>query len=137
MKAVFAVFIGGLLGSAARIALDAAIPHTDTAFPVSTLLINIVGSFALGTLVTGVWPVAPAWLRAALGPGVLGSFTTFSAVAVSLVTLADGGRLLTAAAYLAATLALGFAGAAAGLALGARITPAAHTPRPSPSEGTP
>jgi CrcB protein len=112
------VFAGGIVGTATRLGLDALVPHSDTGFPVSTLGINIVGSLILGYLVAGVWPTAPAWLRAALGPGVLGSFTTFSALVISLVTLTDAGRIGLAMAYLGASLLLGFAAAAAGLALG-------------------
>ena len=37
-----------------RFALDAVIPHSDSQFPLSTLPVNVVGSFALGTLVTTV-----------------------------------------------------------------------------------
>jgi CrcB protein len=118
MLAVVAVLVGGALGTGIRITLDDLIPHTDTTFPLSTLLINIVGSLALGFLVARVWPVAPEWLRAGAGPGVLGGFTTFSAVMASMVTLAANGRVLVALVYLALTLVLGFGGAALGLWLG-------------------
>ncbi|MCU1407505.1 MAG: hypothetical protein JWQ43_3808, partial [Glaciihabitans sp.] len=121
MRAVVLVFVGGMLGTAARLGLDALLPHTDTGFPASTLLINVVGSLALGFLVAGVWPTVSAPLRAALGPGVLGSFTTFSAVVVSLTTLAVDGQELLALLYLALSLLLGFGAAALGLFLGARF----------------
>jgi CrcB protein len=120
MLAVVAVLIGGALGTGIRITLDDLIPHTDTTFPVSTLLINIVGSLVLGFLVARVWPVAPEWLRAGAGPGVLGGFTTFSAVMVSMVTLAANGRVLMAIVYIALTLVLGFGAATLGLWLGRR-----------------
>ena len=90
------MLVGGLVGTGLRLGIDALLPHADDAFPWSTLLINVVGSFALGVLVARVWPTAPAWLRAGLGAGLLGSFTTFSAVAVSLVALADAGEWATA-----------------------------------------
>lgn len=70
----------------------------------------------------GVWSTAPGWLRAGLGAG-LGSFTTFSALAVSLVSLTAAGFGMLALAYLAATLVLGLAAAALGLRLGSpRVT---------------
>jgi len=120
MKPILAVFAGGVLGTAARVALDTALPHGDTGFPLSTLLINIVGSLALGFLVAGMWPKVSGTVRALLGPGVLGSFTTFSALAVSLVTLAADGQFLLGAAYLLLSLVFGFGAAAVGLLLGAR-----------------
>jgi CrcB protein len=121
MGAVVAVLVGGILGTALRLLTDHAIPHGDTTFPLSTLLINIVGSFALGFLVARVWSTAPNWLKAGLGPGLLGGFTTFSAVMVSLVTLAGNGHPVLALLYLAATLVAGFGAAALGLVTGSRL----------------
>jgi CrcB protein len=65
----------------------------------------------------------PVWARAGLGAGLLGSFTTFSAVAVSLVSLTTAGFGMLALAYLAANLLLGLTAAVLGLRLA--------TPRPT------
>ena len=113
-----AVVVGGVIGTGLRLALDGAIPHTDATFPLSTLIINSVGAFVLGVLVARVWGTAPSWLKAGLGVGVLGSFTTFSAFAVSLVSLTAAGEGMTALGYLALTLVLGLGAAWLGLALG-------------------
>jgi CrcB protein len=121
MREVGAVFLGGLLGTGIRWSLDTALPHGDDGFPLSTLLINVVGAFVLGLLVARVWPSAPPWLRAGLGTGVLGSFTTFSAFAVALVTLTDAAAPATAVGYLLLTLVVGIGAAFAGLSLGARL----------------
>lgn len=118
MRDLLAVIVGGLLGTGARFALDGALVHADDQFPVSTLIVNVLGAFLLGYLVARVWPTAPTWLRAGLGVGLLGSFTTFSAVAVSLVSLGAAGQWMPALAYLAATLVLGLAAAWLGLRLG-------------------
>lgn len=115
-----AVLLGGAIGTALRLAIDLGLPHAD--FPWPTLLINTVGAFALGMLVGRVWPSASSWLRAGLGPGLLGSFTTFSAVAVSLVSLTAAGSWMLALAYLAATLVLGLGAAWLGLRLGGQRT---------------
>jgi len=117
-RPLLAVVVGGMLGTGLRLGVDLAVPHTDETFPVSTLLINAIGAFALGVLVSRVWPGARPWVRAGLGPGLLGSFTTFSAFAVSLVSLADSDQWMLAAGYLLATLACGFGAAWAGLRLG-------------------
>lgn len=120
---VVAVLLGGVLGTGLRLTLDAVIHHDDSQFPWSTLLINVVGSFALAFLVARVWPTAPAWLRAGLGTGLIGSFTTFSALIVSLLTLTGAGMLLLAAGYLLVSLVGGLAAALLGLKLGSRSTP--------------
>jgi len=120
---VLAVLLGGIVGTGLRIGLDALIPHQDDTFPWSTLLINVVGSFALGLLVARVWPVAPGWLRAGLGTGLLGSFTTFSAFAVSIVTLTRSGLGWVAVVYLVVSVAAGLVAAFLGLRLGRRAEP--------------
>lgn len=114
---LLAVIVGGLVGTGLRLGIDALLPHADDRFPWSTLIINVVGAFVLGFLVARVWPSAPDWLRAGLGVGLLGSFTTFSAIAVSLVALADAGEWVTAVGYLVVTVAAGLLAAWAGLAL--------------------
>ena len=116
LRTILAVAIGGVLGTAARLGVDAVLPHPHDAFPWSTLIVNVVGSLALGFLVARVWPTAPDWLRAGLGAGVLGSFTTFSAIAVSMIEL----PLPLAALYLAVSLVLGLLAALLGLRLGRR-----------------
>ena len=114
-----AVLLGGILGTGLRLTIDQLV-LPESAFPWATLLINVLGSFVLGLLVAKVWPTAPAWLRAGLGTGVLGSFTTFSAVIVSLLSLAVSGMTLLAVVYLVVTLVLGLAAALLGIRLGAR-----------------
>lgn len=118
MREVIAVLIGGATGTAARWGIDTVLPHSDDGFPVSTLIANTIGAFVLALLVARVWTTAPQWLRAGLGAGLLGSFTTFSAVAVSLVAMPVSGQWMPALAYLALTLVLGLGAAVLGLRLG-------------------
>jgi CrcB protein len=116
---LLAVFLGGVVGTGARMAADWLIPGVG----IATLVVNMVGSFALGVLVSSLWRRAPHWLRAGLGVGVLGSFTTFSTVALTLIRFAEAGDPLTAVLYLAATLLLGLAAAWLGLRVGTRPAP--------------
>ena len=115
MRPFLAVMAGALVGTGLRLGIDSLVGS-----PLSTLLINIVGSFVLGLLVARLWATASPSLKAGLGPGLLGTFTTFSAVAVALVAFADAGEWMPAAAYLAATLVGGLLAALAGLRLGRR-----------------
>lgn len=127
MKTVLAALAGGAVGTGSRLAADLLLPHGGNELPIGTFLVNLVGSFLLGVAVARVWPVAPEWLRVALGPGLLGSFTTFSAVAVSAVELTSEGVALVAVVYVAASLVGGIAAAALGIHLGA---PRATAPPP-------
>jgi CrcB protein len=119
-REVAAVAVGGIVGTALRLALDTVIPHTDTEFPLSTLLINILGSFVLGALVATLWRrlSTPNWLKVGLGTGMVGSFTTFSALIVSLLGEAQHGLWMLALLYLVLSLVLGFGAALLGLSLG-------------------
>ncbi len=116
-----AVFVGGLIGTSLRLLIDLALAHDLDEFALGTLLVNTLGAFALGLLVAALWPRVPGWVRAGLGPGILGSFTTFSALAVSVVALGQAGDLVGAVLTVVLSLGLGILAAWAGLTLGARL----------------
>lgn len=82
-KDILAVAIGGAIGTALRILLDILLSLIFfTMSLVSIITINSIGSFLLGFLVAGLWtrPSTPHWMKLAVGPGLLGGFTTFSGV---------------------------------------------------------
>ena len=130
VRAYLAVAVGGLIGTGLRLACDLALPHADGELPVETLVVNLVGTFVLGWLVGGLWtrPSMPTWLKAGLGSGVIGSFTTLSAVIASLLVLTREGEAWLAGVYLLVSVAGGLALAAAGLRIGSLI---AHRPMPT------
>ena len=109
-----AILAGGVVGTGLRAAVAAVVPVAS--FPLATLLVNLAGAFALGVL-AGSRPDAPPRVRAFLGTGLLGSFTTFSALAVDVVALGDRAGLL--AVYVLASMAGGLALARLGVARGA------------------
>lgn len=112
-----------MCGTGLRLLVDTLLPHSDAQFPLGTLLVNVAGTFVLALLVARFWSGASEWLRAGLGAGLLGSFTTFSAVAVSLVAQTSTGLWMMAGAYLLLSLSLGLAAAALGLRVGRISTP--------------
>ena len=130
MLPYLAVFAGGLAGTGLRLAIDLALPHAADAFPWSTLIVNLAGTFALGWLAGGLWtrPSTPTWLKAGVGSGVIGSFTTLSAVMGSLAILAREGQTASAFVYLGVSLVAGLGLAAAGLKVGSSL---AHRPMPT------
>ena len=102
----------------------------DGELPVETLIVNLVGAFALGWLAGGLWtrPTTPMWLKAGLGSGLIGSFTTLSAVMASLIALNGVGEPWVAALYLLLSVVGGLGLAAAGLRIGSLL---AHRPMPT------
>ncbi|GAB2825936.1 CrcB family protein [Alpinimonas psychrophila] len=122
LLAVIAVFVGGLVGTALRLGLDVLLPHASGAASIawSTVLVNLIGSLVLGYLVARLWrlPNTPGWLKIGLGTGLLGSFTTFSALAVNVVDALSLGNIGVAFASLGLSLVGGILAAWAGLALG-------------------
>ena len=117
---LLAVFVGGLIGTTLRVLVDLALPHDLRAFALSTLLVNVIGSFVLGLLVAALWQRVPGWVRVGLGPGILGTFTTFSALAYSIVALTQDGDALGAVLAIVLSLGFGRLSAWAGLTIGAR-----------------
>lgn len=115
------VAAGGALGAVLRHLVDTA--ATPGLFPWPTLAINVAGAFALGILPTLAVVRRSRRVALAVGPGLLGGFTTVSAWAGQVRDLADTGHADLAGLYLAVTLAAGLLAAA----LGHRI---AHRPDP-------
>lgn len=83
------VMLGGALGAVCRFAVSIQMKRIfSTEFPLSTLLINLTGSFLLGLLL-GFDPAS--LVRLLLGTGFLGGFTTFSTFQVENVALLQRG----------------------------------------------
>lgn len=117
-KDLLPVIIGGALGTALRILLDIILSLVFATFSLgSTMLINAVGSFALGFLVAGLWakPKTPRWFKVGIGPGLLGGFTTFSGVMLQALLIQNP---LMTAAFLAFSIATSLFAAVLGIWLG-------------------
>ena len=78
---------GGAIGAVARYGVGVgAAKLFGLAFPWGTLIVNVIGCLAMGVLAARLGP-ADESLRLALGVGVLGGFTTFSAFSLETVRL--------------------------------------------------
>lgn len=129
-KAWAAVAAGGLVGTELRYGLGVLFPEQAGNVPWTTLAINVTGSFVLGMLTT-VWIARPHtafWLRAGIGPGLLGSFTTFSALVASVDQLVRSGLHAVWISYLVLSVLLGLAAAASGWRTGKAIAREGGTP---------
>lgn len=111
-----AVVVGGMLGGGARIGVSLLL-NPEEGFPLGTFVVNVVGAMLLGYLLTRLVRVVDDRSLAIplLCTGVLGSFTTFSALSFEVWGLLDDGRVALSLGYAAASLALGLGGAWAGV----------------------
>ena len=103
MRLFLVVALGGALGGVLRWTCGQLVADGG-GFPVTTFAINVLGAFLLALL-----PAVPVVRRSrtvavALGPGVLGGFTTLSAASEQTRALLDSGDVLTAGGYLVGTL---------------------------------
>lgn len=121
MNHLLAVALGGALGASLRYAVGLwIIPGHPSAWPMATLLINIVGSALLGAVTvfateTGQLSIAA---RLFLTVGICGGFTTFSTFAYETLDLAVRGLPLRAAAYAVVSVACCVAATFGGGAVG-------------------
>jgi len=108
------VALGGAAGSALRYQTGRWMtlwlgPQAVTAFPWATLVVNVLGSLAMGVLA--------GWLarngsggeqwRLLLGVGLLGGFTTFSAFSLELMQLIQRGQPGLATIYAGVSVVAG------------------------------
>ena len=104
------IALGGALGSAARYLVGLAV-----SFPMGTLAVNILGSFAIGLLWAG--QLDRTGLMAFLMIGVLGGFTTFSTFSLDVLRLMSDGRMGAAGLYALSSVGLALLACYAGLSL--------------------
>lgn len=125
MRELLLVAAGGALGSVLRWSATAALARLsrDAAFPWGTLAVNLVGSCAIGFVLTLAFErssVPPA-TRLFLVTGVLGGFTTFSAFSWETLVLLRDGHALAAAGYAGGSVLGGLLAAFLGVALATRL----------------
>ena len=117
------IALAGGVGAVTRFVTAAAVARRSRfRVPLGTLVINVTGSFLLG-LLTGLLALSSAGssgatLKAVIGTGFCGGFTTFSTASVESVRLwlAEGRAI--GVGYAATTLVLGVVAAATGIGVG-------------------
>ena len=104
MRTFLLVCTAGALGTAARYLIALAFPRKD--FPYGVLIVNVIGSFAIGAIT--VW----CYRRGVSGPilatlttGFLGGFTTYSAFNYDLTMFIAEGSIGKSIVYALATVA--------------------------------
>jgi fluoride exporter len=118
---IFLVFVGGGLGAAARYLLQGAVYRfTGAGFPYGTIVVNVLGCFVIGLLMSSMeerFLAAPP-LRIFLTIGVLGGFTTFSSFSYETMALLREGDLLAGGLNIFASMVICLGATWLGLGLG-------------------
>ncbi|MFB1099863.1 CrcB family protein [Terribacillus sp. JSM ZJ617] len=92
------VLAGGWLGAISRYEISRRVEtFWRNNFPLSTFLINIMGSFLIGLVLQADW--GAGWYNF-LAVGFLGSFTTFSTFFLEIVQLGSRRKIAMALGYL-------------------------------------
>ena len=114
---VLGVGLLGGVGAIGRFLLDGAVAgRVGRDFPYGTLVVNVIGAFALGVLV-GAALDQNAYRLA--GTGLVGAFTTFSTWALESHRLGEDGELRLGVLNFAISLMLGIVAVWGGRHLGA------------------
>lgn len=121
------VALGGAIGTGLRAGLGLLLPPVH-GIPWTTAGVNIVGAFLLGLLLEvlerrGDETAQRRRLRLFAGTGVLGGFTTYSALATDTVLLGGTASVPVAAAYAVGTVLIGGLATLLGILAGTRLQP--------------
>lgn len=100
-----AVFVGGAIGTLARVELAEAWAHGPTHWPWATLVVNLLGAALLGAI--AVRTTTRPHVHGLLGTGLCGGLTTFSTLQLEVIEMIDAGATGRALAYLSVSLVLG------------------------------
>ena len=122
MERLVWICLGGAAGTGARylIALWAA-QRLGSAFPYGTLIVNLVGCFAIAGIMHAALVLSwPPTLRSAITIGFIGGLTTYSSFNYETTRLLDEGAVGPAVLNAATTIVGGFAAGWLGL-LSARL----------------
>ena len=113
---------GGFLGATARYGILVAVDKlvSQPSFPWGVLLANIVGSFIIGVL-AGIGDSRHIWSEQArlfLLIGLLGGFTTFSAISNDTLSMIRASNYIGALGNVSLSLGLGLAAVTGGYMVG-------------------
>jgi len=100
MKEIILVFLGGGLGSTIRFILNKLIPNDS--FPFSTLIVNLIGSFLIGLIIS--YLIKNNMLKSdyflLLVVGICGGLTTFSAFSLENLNMIKSNEIFNSIIYI-------------------------------------
>ena len=119
LKNFLAAGAGGALGAMLRYGMTVLGAHLHWSSNLPTFLVNIIGSFIMGMLVSSC--EQGTWLLMAT-VGICGGFTTFSTFSMQSVNMLQEGKWGQAAIYIFGTLAVCLLVAWLGCLAGGRLS---------------
>lgn len=125
MKQALYVGFAGAIGAICRVGIGRLFIDASD-FPMSTLTVNLIGTFILCLLSAGVIQrlTADKQIQTAVTTGFIGSFTTFSAFSMETVNLMQDGQVMLAIFYVAVSVIGGLAIGLFGFMIGRRMVKA-------------
>ncbi len=94
---LFAVIVGGGIGAASRYIVTIwSLKQWGSAFPLGTLIVNVVGCFIIGFFMSAAterWMLNPRWCLFVV-TGFLGGLTTFSSFTYETIKLFDNAEFI-------------------------------------------
>lgn len=100
MKEIILVFLGGGLGSTIRFILNKLIPNDS--FPFSTLIVNLIGSFLIGLIIS--YLIKNNMLKSdyflLLVVGICGGLTTFSTFSLENLNMIKSNEVFNSIIYI-------------------------------------
>lgn len=124
MKNLIAIAAGGAVGSVLRYWLSTWVyALAGRGFPYGTLVVNVLGCFAVGVLFVVLLERLSddTVLRAGLLIGLIGGFTTFSTFSLETFNLIEEGEWLKALLNMAGSVVLGLGATWIGVLLGRQL----------------
>lgn len=118
IKNFLAAGAGGAIGAMLRYGMTVLGVQLHWSPNLSTFLVNIIGSFVMGLLVSGC--EQGTWMMMAT-VGLCGGFTTFSTFSIQTVNLMQDGKWGSAAIYIFGTLTVCFLMAWTGCLVGQKL----------------
>ena len=118
-QAIILAMVGGAFGSATRylithLSSDLSKHH---GFPFGTLVVNVVGSLAVGYILTWSADHTHDRWRLLAATGFCGGFTTFSAFSQETFSLLSMGKVSLALLYIISSIVIGLLATLAGVSI--------------------
>lgn len=116
------VIIGGCFGTLARYVIALLVPSSHDSWPFATLAANLLGALILGVLLQTLFHLGHdegklKVIRLGIGTGFIGSFTSFSSLAVEVNLLHMNHHVELAISYAIVTIVGGLLTSALGIRL--------------------
>ena len=96
------VAAGGAVGATMRFLATSSVKYIFPSFPIGTLMVNIIGSFFIGFLMSYLENknISSNIIKYFFIIGIFGSFTTFSTFSFDVIELINNKRLLISFFYI-------------------------------------